>query len=149
MDASSSSSESEIAIDASTITNALPTTATEASNTASGDKEGKQQKKVPRHTHSVAHEDFVAKNIVLFNVDLESGGNDCGPIQISVAAFDPQLKRSLEEFESCVKPGNGAIWSQHTINVHGIEPSQANKGSRMLAKLNTSGTSYCTTLTGY
>lgn len=124
MDDSSSSSESETAIDVPTITNILPNTATEVSNTASGDEEGKQQKKLPRRTHSVAHDDFVAETIVLFNVDLETGGNDCGPIQISVAAFDPQDKESLEEFDSYVKPGNGAIWSQHTINVHGIEPSQ-------------------------
>ena len=74
MDDSSSSSESEIAIDVPTISNTLPNTATEASNTASGDEEGKQQKKVPRRTHSVAHDDFVAETIVLFNVDLETVG---------------------------------------------------------------------------
>jgi hypothetical protein len=82
------------------------------------------KKKAPRRTHSIAHADFNADNIVLFNVDLETGGNLCGPVQISVAAFDPHNKISMGEFDSYVKPANGAKWCQHTINVHGIEPSQ-------------------------
>jgi hypothetical protein len=123
---SSSSSESELEtpIAAPTTANDAPPTTAEAPPTASGDQEGNQQKKAPRRTHSVAHEDFVANNVVLFNVDLETGGNDCGPVQISVAAYDPRNKISLDEFDSHVKPANGAEWSQHTINVHGIEPSQ-------------------------
>ena len=123
---SSSSSESELEtpIAAPTTANDAPPTTAEAPTTASGDQEGNQQKKAPRRTHSVAHEDFVANNVVLFNVDLETGGNDCGPVQISVAACDPRNKISLDEFDSHVKPANGAEWSQHTINVHGIEPSQ-------------------------
>jgi hypothetical protein len=117
---SSSSSESEP--DTPPV---APQTTTEASPTpASGDQEGNQRKKAPRRTHSVAHEDFGAKNIVLFNVDLETGGNLCGPVQISVAAFDPHNKISLVEFDSYVKPAFGAKWNQFTINVHGIEPSQ-------------------------
>ena len=66
MDDTSSSSESGIAIDApKTANHDAPNTATEAPPTASGDEEGKQQKKVPRRTHSVAPEDFVAKTIEL------------------------------------------------------------------------------------
>jgi hypothetical protein len=58
--------------------------------------------------------------------DLETaGGNDCGPVQILAAAWDPQKKASLEEFDSCVKPANGAEWLQRAVNMHGTEPSQA------------------------
>ncbi len=117
---SSSESETDVPIAAPPTNHDTPPTTTEASPTASGN----QQTKPLRRTHSVAHEDFHAKNIVLFNVDLETGGNLCGPVQISVAAFDPQKNVSLAEFDSYVKPADGAEWNQHTINVHGIEPSQ-------------------------
>jgi hypothetical protein len=40
-----------------------------------------------------------------------------------VAAYDPQQKAALAEFDSYVKPAKGALWSQHTINGHGIEPT--------------------------
>jgi inhibitor of KinA sporulation pathway (predicted exonuclease) len=72
----------------------------------------------------VAHEDFEAKKIVLFNVDLETGGDSCGPVQILVAAYDPHQKTNLEEFNSYVNPAKGTLWLQHTINVHGILPTQ-------------------------
>jgi inhibitor of KinA sporulation pathway (predicted exonuclease) len=41
-----------------------------------------------------------------------------------VAAYDPQQKAALADFDSYVKPAKGALWSQHTINVHEIEPTQ-------------------------
>jgi hypothetical protein len=120
---SSSSSDSENDI--------VPLSTTSAVRlVVSQEQQGKEQTRatraprVPRRTHSVAHEEFEAKNIVLFNVDLETGGDSCGPVQISVAAYDPHGMKNLAEFDSYVKPAKGAQWSQATINVHGILPSQ-------------------------
>jgi hypothetical protein len=107
-----------------TTTNDAPQITTVAPTTASGDQEGIQQKKAQRRTHSVTHKDFGTKNIALFNVNLETGGNLCGPVQILVATYDPHNKISLVEFDLYVKPAHCAKWDQFTINVHGIEPSQ-------------------------
>jgi hypothetical protein len=143
---SESESDPNTPITAPATTNDATAATSEAPPTAGGDQEGNQQNKAPRRTHSIAHNDFEDKNIVLFNVDLETGGNDCGPVQISVAASDPQNKTSLEEFDSCVKPAIDAEWSQRAMMC--MASSQANKGSRMLAKLKLSGMTCCNILKG-
>jgi DNA polymerase III alpha subunit (gram-positive type) len=112
---SSSSSDSENDI--------VPSSTTGAVVPEQG-KEQRRAPRAPRRTHSVAHADFESKKIILFNVDLETGGDSCGPVQISVAAYNPHEKRSLSEFDAYIRPAKGALWSQATINVHGIQPTQ-------------------------
>jgi hypothetical protein len=115
---SSSSSNSENYIVPSSTTSAVCIVASQEQARAP------RAPRAPRRTHSVAHQEFKAKNIVLFNIDLETGGDSCGPVQILVAAYDPHESKNLAEFDSYVKPAKGALWSQATINMHGILPTQ-------------------------
>ena len=101
---SSSSSDSENDIVPSSTTSAVRIVASQEQARAP-----RAPRRAPRRTHLVAHEEFKAKNIVLFNVDLETGGDSCGPVQISVAAYDPHELKNLAEFDSYLKPAKGAL----------------------------------------
>jgi hypothetical protein len=42
-----------------------------------------------KRSASVAHDDLVGHRSVIFHVDLEHGGDNCGVLQLSVVAYDP------------------------------------------------------------
>ena len=47
----------------------------------------------PRQTHSIAHHKLLLKNCVLFSVDVKTGGDDCGIIQLSAVAVNLQTNK--------------------------------------------------------
>ena len=61
---------------------------------------------VPRNIHSIAHDEIANGNLVLLHIDLETGGEDVGVVQISCVAQKVQDTESLGEFDEYyyVKP---------------------------------------------
>ena len=72
--------------------------------------------------------DHVAEGRCVFIfLDMETGGDNCGILQISAEAFtmDTDINKSggvklPEVFNSYVKPPSNAIWSSHATEIHGL-----------------------------
>lgn len=69
---------------------------------------------------SVAHGLIIENKVVLVSLDLETGGESCGVIQLSAVAFTLDGKTVHENFDSYVKPPLQAQWNQHAVNLHGL-----------------------------
>ena len=52
----------------------------------------------PRQTHSIVHHELLLNNNVLFSVEVKTGGDDCGIIQLSAVAVNH--KKTLENLTS-------------------------------------------------
>ena len=79
--------------------------------------------KKKRRTHSVAHDDL--EDLILLSIDLETGGEAVGIIQISCVAYNPETGDSFE-FDEHVKPPphvSANYWSETAINITGIRPN--------------------------
>ena len=74
-------------------------------------------------THSIVHHKLLLNNCVLFSVDIKTGGDDCGTTQLSAVAVNLQMKEIIGEFDKYVKPPFNAQWSEATMTVHGIQPT--------------------------
>lgn len=74
-----------------------------------------------RRSTSLLHDDLLAGNCVFFSIDLETGGENCGIVQLSAVAFklDGTL---LGEYNSYVKPPDGSIRNQNAMEVTGLGP---------------------------
>jgi hypothetical protein len=89
-----------------------------------------QQERVPltttvvtKRTKSIAHDDWVCHQAMIFHVDLEHGGDACaGVLQLSVVAYDPTDIKVVGGFDEYIKPPANAVWSSHVSDVHGIDP---------------------------
>ena len=62
---------------------------------------------------------------VFLSLDLETGREYCGVVQLSVEAFrivagTNEVSREASCFNKYVKPPDGAVWSQHATDVHGL-----------------------------
>jgi hypothetical protein len=62
-----------------------------------------------------SHDNLVGHRSVIFHVDLEHGGNNCGVLQLSVVACNPTEGKIVGEFDKHVKPPATAIWSNHAM----------------------------------
>ena len=56
------------------------------------------------NVHSIMHDDWEAKSVIIFNIDVEHGGRKCGIMQLSCMADDPFSGKPLGEFDKYVKP---------------------------------------------
>ena len=74
----------------------------------------------PRRIHSIAHEQIINKSLVLFHVDIETGGEHCGIIQLSAVAHDVDTNQMLGKFNKFVNPGRDAIWNDQCTATHGL-----------------------------
>ena len=73
--------------------------------------------------NSIAHDNFLEGNLVLFHVDLETGGKNCGIIQLATIAYDVDKKRALDDgFNKYINPGS-RYWDDNCIAIHGIQPN--------------------------
>ncbi len=83
---------------------------------------------------SIAHKHFNAGEAVFLSFDVETGGDHCGIVQLLCQIFriipgtsssdPPKIVTTKDDiYNKYVKPPEGAIWSQHAINIHGITPS--------------------------
>ena len=77
--------------------------------------------------HSLIHDYVEEGKAVFISFDIETGGDDCGIVQISAECFvlDSTTSNGWGErlpntFDSYVKPPPSAIWSDHATLVHGI-----------------------------
>ena len=95
-----------------TMEDSMTTTAHKASQSTSTSQK-------PRWTHPVAHHKLLLNYCVLFSVDVETGGNDCGMIQLCTVAVNLQTKH-VGEFDKYIKPPINAQWSEAAMTVHGI-----------------------------
>jgi len=80
------------------------------------------KKKKERKTFSVAHRWLHESNAVLVHVELETGGKQCGVIQLSAVIYDVGLRLGVGEFNRYVRPPEDAVWNSHAC-VHGLSAS--------------------------
>jgi hypothetical protein len=78
---------------------------------------------VTKRTKSIAHDDWVCHQAMIFHDDNEYGGDACGVLQMSVVAYDPTDIKVVGEFHECIKPPANAVWSSHASDVHSIYPN--------------------------
>jgi hypothetical protein len=78
--------------------------------------------KTKRSVH-VAHDDLVGHRSVIFHVDLEHVGDNCGVLQLLVVAHDPTEGKIVGKFDKHIKPPATAIWSNHASEIHGRHPN--------------------------
>ena len=84
-----------------------------------------------RKKYSIVHEYIVNRKAVFVSLDLETGGDSCGVIQLSAEIFQVSedlsgYTRQNEIFDKYVKPSECAVWSQSAINIHGLHAGHKN-----------------------
>jgi hypothetical protein len=85
--------------------------------------------------HSIAHKYFEEDRIVFISLDLETGGDRCGILQLSAEICSPDGTRLGGEllpgevlpdgkrdgiFDSYIKPPASAIWNNFATEIHGL-----------------------------
>ena len=58
-------------------------------------KKTRQEKTQRRSQHSIAHQELAANNCILVHVDIESGGDKCGIVQLSYVTYDTATRKTL------------------------------------------------------
>ena len=101
---------------------AAPSTPVRAGNTIS---DGNNKKNTTKRVHSIAHTDIENKSIVLFHVDIETGGEHCGIVQLSAVAHDLSTNKTIETFNRFINPGDNAIWDDACTLIHGLSRTHA------------------------
>ena len=85
-----------------------------------------QDTPMPPKGKSIAHYDLEAKRIVFVSLDVETGGEYCGIIQLSAEIFrknnaGPSYNRVVEAFNHYVRPPDGTIWNEEACRAsHGL-----------------------------
>ncbi len=76
---------------------------------------------------SIAHHHIIQNKAVYCSMDIETGGEFCGLLQLSAQLFRISDKNQativLEEFNEYIQPPNSAIWDPPTTAVHGLSSS--------------------------
>ena len=80
------------------------------------------KKKKERKTFSIAHQWLDEGNAVLVHIDLETGGEQCGVVQLSSVIYDVGLRLVVGEFNKYVRPPDDAVWNSHAC-VHCLSAS--------------------------
>ena len=87
-------------------------------------------KKKPKHLHSIAHEHFTEKELVFLSLDVETGGENVGLIQLLCVSYDPNANNpptnGKDEFDEYIKPlknVEAGDWNQINIELTGIQPN--------------------------
>ena len=70
--------------------------------------------------HLIAHHELLLNSCVLLSVHVETGGDDCGMVQLSAGAVNLQLREIIGEFDKYVKPAFNSQQSEAAMTVHGI-----------------------------
>jgi hypothetical protein len=95
----------------------------------------------PPKGKSIAHHDLRANRIVFVSLDVETGGEYCGIIQLSAELFrkntaNSTYNRVSEAFNQYVRPPDGTIWNEEACHAsHGLtaESIQIKDGSPFVA----------------
>lgn len=82
---------------------------------SSGDSSGSSKKS----SYLIAHEFLVQKKVVYFSLDVETGGPECGILQISIVAASAD-GAILDTYNEYVKPPDSAIWDPKAQEVSGL-----------------------------
>ena len=77
--------------------------------------------------YSIIHDEVKNGQVVFISFDIETGGDDCGIVQLSSECFilssngdEGGGRRLKQTFESYVQPHESAIWSKHATEIHGL-----------------------------
>ncbi len=101
----------------------LTPTATQDTNTNDEGNTPQDTRKPPKGK-SIAHYDLKAKRIVFVSLDVETGGEYCGIIQLSAEIFrktGSTINRVAEAFNQYVRPPDGTIWNEEAcLASHGL-----------------------------
>ena len=76
-------------------------------------------KKASASINSIIHKDFTANRVIFISLDIETGGPNCGILQLSASVVD-QDGTLLGEYDTYVKPPPGAVFLPQAVAVHGI-----------------------------
>ena len=83
-------------------------------------------------SHSIAHSFIEDEKLVLFHIDVETGGARVGMMQLSAVAVELHSDETLGQFDKYIKPNVQAEdWSDDAMEVHGVYPND----TRMFLKL--------------
>jgi len=81
----------------------------------------------PPKGKSIAHKWIATEKAVYISLDIDTGGENCGIIELSAQIFrtvqhnsklTSEIKR--ECFDEYVRPSNGAIWDENLFQIHGF-----------------------------
>ena len=77
--------------------------------------------------NSLIHDHVEAGTAIFVSFDIETGGEECGILQISAECFTLEQdvckyggQRFSDTFDSYVKPSDSAVWSEHATKIHGL-----------------------------
>jgi hypothetical protein len=76
-----------------------------------------------RRKYSMAHDDIVKGRLLFLHVDLETGGEDVGVIQISCVCHDYTKNEVTATFNSYIRPPNYvkvSSWNEHATRITGL-----------------------------
>jgi len=76
-----------------------------------------------RRKYAIAHDEIVKGKLLFLHVDLETGGEDVGVIQISCVCHDFAKDEVIATFNSYVKPPNyvkASSWNEHATSITGL-----------------------------
>jgi hypothetical protein len=76
-----------------------------------------------RRKYSMAHDDIVKGRLLFLHVDLETGGEDVGVIQISCVCHDYTKNEVTATFNSYIQPPNyvkASSWNEHATRITGL-----------------------------
>jgi len=76
-----------------------------------------------RRKYSMAHDDIVNERFLFLHVDLETGGEDVGVIQISCVCHDYAKNEVTSTFNSYIQPPNhvkASSWNEHATRITGL-----------------------------
>mmetsp|Transcript_3096 Transcript_3096/g.7031 ORF Transcript_3096/g.7031 Transcript_3096/m.7031 type:complete len:210 (+) Transcript_3096:209-838(+) len=76
---------------------------------------------------SIANQHWTNGNMMLVHLDLETGGNGVGIIQMASTIHDPYSNEVKGEFNEYVKPPEyipPGAWSGIAIDIHGLQPAK-------------------------
>ena len=108
---------------------------------------------MPLTGKSIARKNFSAGEAVFLSFDVETGGDHCGIVQLLCQIFriipgtsssdPPKIVTTKDDiYNKYVKPPEGAMWSKHAINIHGITPSD--NRVQLAETIETLWTDFCT-----
>jgi hypothetical protein len=71
----------------------------------------------------IVHDDLVEENCVFFSIDIETGGEDCGMVQLSAVQINFEANSTVHEFDMYINPGHSAKWDLMCMMMSGLNPS--------------------------
>jgi hypothetical protein len=80
---------------------------------------------IPNAKFSKAHPFYEANNVIFVSLDLETGGEHCGIVQLSAVFKNQEGVEVAPPFNHYVKPPDKAVWNPNAMKIHGLHKGDA------------------------